>query len=64
MSLYNFEPICPNCGNAIDDGEITDQEIDFDQIVTHMEGTCDRCGTDCTWEEIYEYKGCRNVEEE
>ena len=64
MSLYNYEVICPRCENIIHDGDIVDERIDLDQIVKHMEGTCDYCGADCTWEEIYEYKGCRYVEEE
>lgn len=63
MSLYSFEAVCPKCKYTIDDGEIVNQEVDIDQIIVYMEGTCEHCGTECTWEEIYNYKGCLNVEE-
>lgn len=61
-------PICPKChSNEIDYGDCYDIEVMFneekgiDEVHRHIEGTCMKCGTSLQWQDVYVYKGVRNI---
>lgn len=57
-------PNCPECNTELSLTECTD--IDFqgtNETVATMQGICPKCKRNYTWEEIYEFKKIKNLEE-
>lgn len=63
-----IEVICPKCGSKnIYIGDCFDTENCFDSarsnyvMIRHMDGTCEDCGTNLIWQEVYELVGAEKI---
>lgn len=58
------EPICPKCGEIIEQFDIIDREDTDDEMYDLiLVGECPKCGRQYRWHEVYRFYGVDKLEE-
>ena len=59
----NLEPICPNCGDTLEEDDCYDTSLCGDCYARYLVGTCPTCKKEYRWTEFYEITGVDSIEE-
>lgn len=57
------EPICPKCGDTIEQLDTIDAYYDHGECGLLLVGGCPKCGQQYRWHEVYYFHGIRDLEE-
>lgn len=57
------EPICPKCGDTIEQFVTFEEFYDDEVFELLVGGECPKCGQQYSWREVYRYYGVKELEE-
>lgn len=57
------EPICPKCGDTIEQFDIIEEFYDDEVFSLRLVGECPTCSRQYRWQETYHYYGVSFLEE-